>query len=199
MTQSSRNSLPGFTLAETLVVIAIVSVVGVAVSSMITFFYRSNAYVFQQTASLDSGRRGLNYSFRNLREASYGDDGSFPISNAATSTVTFYADVNNDGSIERVRVYLAGNTLYREETTSTGNPSTYVGQTGKVSTIATYVVNGTSTPLFRYYNSAGTELTPPLDVSEISSVATEVSVDLNPARAPDIFTLRASATIRNQY
>jgi prepilin-type N-terminal cleavage/methylation domain-containing protein len=195
----SRNIHRGFTLAETVVVIAIVSVVSLAVMNLITFFYKSNAYVFQQTAALDSAHRGIAQSFRNIREASYGDDGSYPIAVAATSSITFYADVDNDGPIERVRVYKQGGTLYRGITKSAGNPSSYAGQTEKISTIATTVVNATSTPIFRYFTATGTELTSPINVSNIASISTELSVDLNPTRAPDIFTLRASATLRNQH
>jgi prepilin-type N-terminal cleavage/methylation domain-containing protein len=187
----------GFTLAETVVVIAIVAVVGLAVTSMIAFFYKSNAYVFQQTSALDSAHRGVEYSFLNIREASYGDDGSYPVAQAATSSITFYADVDNDGPIERIRVYLAGGTLYRGVTNSAGSPPTYSGQTEAISTIATNVVNAPAVPIFRYFNKDGTELTTPINVSDIASVATELSVDLNPSRAPDIFTLRASATLRN--
>lgn len=197
MMQYSRNSMRGFTLAETLVVIAIVAVVGLAVTSMIAFFYKSNAYVFQQTSALDSAHRGVEYAFLNIRESSYGDDGSYPVAQAATSSITFYADVDNDGPIEKIRVYLAQGTLYRGVTNSAGSPPTYTGQTEAVSTIATNVVNATSTPIFRYFTAAGTELTAPINVSDIASVSTELSVDLNPSRAPDIFTLRASATLRN--
>jgi len=193
----SHNPTRGFTLAETLVVIAIVSVMGIAVTSMISYFYKSNAYVFQQTSALDSAHRGIEYSFRNIREASYGDDGAYPIAQAATSSITFYADVDNDGPIERIHVYLISGTLYRAVTNSAGSPPTYVGQTEAVSTIATTVVNATSTPVFRYFNASGTELTAPINVLDIASISTELSVDLNPSRAPDIFTLRASATLRN--
>lgn len=187
----------GFTLAETLVVIVIVTVVGLAVTRLITFFYTSNAYVFQQTSALDSAHRGVEYAFLNIREASYGDDGSYPVAQAATSSITFYADVDNDGPIEKIRVYLAQGSLYRGVTNSAGSPPTYTGQTESVSTIATNVVNATSSPIFRYFTTAGTELTTPINVSDIASVSTELSVDLNPSKAPDIFTLRASATLRN--
>lgn len=196
MLPSSRN-LRGFSLAETVVSVAIIGVVGVAVMSLITYFYKSNAYVFQQTGAVDSAHRGLDYTFKNLREASYGDDGSFPVQAAATSSITFYSDVDNDGPVERVRVYLLGNTLYRTVVNSAGNPPSYAGQSQSTTTIATYVTNGTSTPIFKYYDANGAQLAAPVDVSKVASVATELSVDLNPSRAPDIFVLRASATLRN--
>jgi hypothetical protein len=54
-----------------------------------------------------------------------------------------------------------------------------------------------STPLFRYFDANGTELTGAVDVSEIASVATTLMVDINPQRAPDIYTLTQTAMLRN--
>ncbi len=189
--------LRAFSLAETIIVIAIIGVVGLALNSMIGYFYRSNAYLLQETSAIDSAHRGLEFAFGNLREASYGDDGSYPVENAATSTVTFYSDVDKDGPVEKVRLYLASGTLYRGVTNSAGNPPSYAGQTESTFTISTSVVNGTSTPIFRYYDATGAELTGTVDTSKISSISTTLRVDLNPLRAPDIFTLTGRATLRN--
>lgn len=197
MLRYSRNYHRGFTLAETIVVVAIVSVVGVALTSLIAYFYKSNSYIFQQTGAIDSAHRGLEYSFKNLREASYGDDGAYPVESAATSSIVFYSDVDNDGPVERVKIYLLNGTFYRVVTNSAGSPPSYVGQSSATTTIATSVVNATSTPIFRYYGQTGAELSAPADTSKVASVSTELRVDLNPARAPDIFTLKASATLRN--
>ena len=187
----------GFTLAETIMVVALTSVVGVAVMNMITFFYTSNAYVFQQTTAVDSAHRGLELTFKNLREASYGDDGSYPVEQGATSTITFYSDVDSDGPVEKVRIYLLNGTLYRVIINSAGSPPSYAGQSQSTTTIATSVRNTASTPIFRYYDANGVLLSTPVDTSKVTSISTELVVDLNPLKAPDIFTLRASATLRN--
>lgn len=197
MQPPSRNSFQGFTLIEMLVVIAIVSVAGVALSGLIAYFYRANGYVLQETSAVDSAHKGLDTAFEDLREASYGDDGSYPLTTAATSTVTFYSDVDGDGSVEKVRLYLTKGTFYRGVTNAAGNPPSYSGQLESINTIATYVSNATSTPIFRYYDANGTELAAPADVSKVGSIATTLQVDLNPNRAPNIFTLTARATLRN--
>lgn len=188
----------GLTLAETLVVIALTLLVGGALLSVIRMFYQNNAYIFEATTAVDSARRGLAVSLSALREASYGDDGNYPIAAAATSSITFYSDIDSDGGIERVKVWVYQDSLYRVVTNAAGNPPSYTGQTGASTTIATHVRNGTSTPVFAYYDSAGTQLsTTSPDVSDIASVAATLMVDINPSRAPNILTLTGGATIRN--
>jgi type II secretory pathway pseudopilin PulG len=189
--------MKAFTIAETLVVIAILGTVGITLSNMIVYFYRSNTYLLEQTSAVDSANRGLDRAYTSVREASYGEDGSYPVASAATSTVTFYSDVDSDGPVEMVRLYLSGETLYRGVTNAAGNPPTYVGQTEAVTTISTAVKNATSTPLFRYYNVSGAELTGTIDITQVRSVRTRIDVDLNPSRAPNIVTLERTATLRN--
>lgn len=196
--QHHSLSPKGFTLVEMLVVIMITGFVGVALNSMIVSFYRNNAYLLQETSAIDSAHRGLSTSFIDLREASYGDDGSYPLLSVATSSITFFSDIDGDGSVEKIHLYLQDGTFYRGITDSTSTPPTYVAQREATTTIATYVRNSSSTPLFRYYDDAGIELSSStLPIASIRSISTEVIVDLNPLRAPDIITLQETATLRN--
>jgi len=187
----------GLTLIETLVVVALMAVVGVALQYAIQYFYRANTQVLQGTAAVNSARNGVTTLSSNIREATYGDDGAYPLAQAATSSVTFYADVDKDGGVERVRTYLSGATLYRTVTNASGNPPSYAGQASATTTIATYVANGTGVPLFRYFNESGTELTGTIDTTEVASVSVTLMVDINPLRAPDIYTLTQTAMLRN--
>jgi len=185
-------------LVETLVVIAMLGTIGVALSGMIQYFYQKNAYLLEQTASLDNARRTVLDAVRTLRQASYGDDGTYPIATAATSTVTFYSDLDNDGSVEKVRYYLANGTLYRGVTESAGAPPSYAGQTESMNIIAAYVRNTAATPIFTYYDDSGAALSAiNTDASKISAVTISVWIDLNPNRAPNTFNLSETATLRN--
>lgn len=187
----------GFTLIEMLVVVALVAMVSVALSVVIVQSYRGNAYVFEAATSVDNARRGLTTSLQNLREATYGEDGAYPMAVAATSTMTFYADVDGDGPVEKVRVYLSNGTLYRGVTNAAGNPPSYSGQSEGVQTVVAYVRNATSSPLFTYYDSDGNQLATPADVAQVAFVRMSILVDLNPTRAPNVYNLQGSATLRN--
>jgi type II secretory pathway pseudopilin PulG len=189
--------MKGFTLVETVVVVSLTTLVGLGLLAMITFFYRSNAFLLEATSAVDSASRGLNEALESLREASYAEDGTYPLASAATSSVTFYGDMDDDASVERVRLYLSGYVLYRGVTNAGGNPPSYAGQTESVETIATWVKNANATPVFRYFDDDGLELTGTIDISRVRSVRTRLDVDINPQRAPNILILEGAATLRN--
>lgn len=179
------------------VVVGLTGLVGVGLLSMIAYFYRSNAYLLEATSAVDSASRGVNESLTLLRGASYGEDGSYPLLAAATSSVTFYANGDGDPAIERVRLYLSGGVLYQGLMNASGNPPSYTGQTESTSVIATWVKNGSATPAFRYFDSDGIELTGTINIASVRTVRTRFDVDINPQRAPNILTIEGGATLRN--
>ncbi len=187
----------GFTLIETIVVIAMTALIAVTLGVIIVYFYKTNTYTLEQSTAVAQARRGVEDAMRYMREASYGSDGSYPVASAATSSITFYANINSDPAIEQVTYTLQGGTLYRIVAEPTGTLPSYAGATLSTTTVATSVVNGPSTPVFRYFDNTGAELLAPVDASKIASVETTVVVDADVNRAPVSFTLSGGATLRN--
>lgn len=179
-----------------MVIIAIISSAGLALQNSLAGFYQKNAYIFESASSVDIANRGLRVSLSNLREASYGADGSYPIEAIATSSVIFYADTDGNGIVEKIKLNLIGTTLFRTDTKPAGNPPSYTGQAPATSTIAMNLRNATSTPIFRYYDSEGAQILTASPQS-VSSVSVRMDVDLNPRRAPAISTMSGTATLRN--
>jgi type II secretory pathway pseudopilin PulG len=195
--RSNPISVRGFTLIETVIVISLTVIVGAALMGAVEFFYRTNDYVIQENAAVQNARLGISAAMQTLREASYGDDGSYPIANAATSTITFYANIQGGTSVQRIRYYLQGLTLYRGVTTAVGNPPSYSGQPEVITTVATNVRNTAAIPLYQYYDSSGTLLAAPVTLSSIASVVTTLKIDVDPNRSPAPYTLIGSAMLRN--
>lgn len=184
------------TLVELLVTIALTSVVVAALGFLIQHFYKTNAYVLEQSRAVESARRSIENAMADLREASYGADGSYPVSAAATSSVTFYADTNGNSAVEKTRYYLSNTTLYRG-TTEPSAAGSYAGQPETTTLVVNDIRNGTSTDLFSYYNRDGEPLVHPVNLAQIASAKAVVLTDVNPNRAPNVYTLRGSATLRN--
>lgn len=188
--------LNAFTLVETVVVIALTALIFITLGTLLAYFYKTDTYTLEQATQVEQARRGVQDAMRYLRQASYGSDGSYPIGNAATSTITFYSNTDTDSAIERVTYSLINGILYEVITQPAGNPPSYSGAVS-TSTLSTPVVNGTSTPVFRYFDNTGAELLPPVNVGAIASVRTTIIVDADINRAPVSFTLSGAATLRN--
>lgn len=186
-----------FTLIETIVVVGLTAFILITLTFLIQYFYKTNAYALEQSQAVNSARRSVENAVADLREASYGADGSYPIMEAATSSVLFYANVDSDPAIEKVRYYLSGTTLYRGTTKPAGSPPSYAGQTETTTLVVDNIRNGSSVPLFSYYDASGTLLSAPITIADIASVTITVLTDVNPNRAPNVYTLIGSATLRN--
>lgn len=189
----------GFTLIETLVAVALTSVVIVALGVLIQYFYKTNGYALEQVQAVNSARQSIENAMRDLREASYGADGAYPISSAATSSITFYANIDTDLPVERVRYFLSGTTLYRGATDPAGSPPSYASQPETMTLVVDNIRNTDATPLFTYYDASGAVLTAPINVAEIASIRIEVLTDVNPERAPNVYTMDGAATLRNLH
>ncbi len=197
--KKKSGAAAGFTLIETVVVVALTAFIMVTLTSIIWYFYRTNAYTIQQTQAVNSARVSIEHAMADFRQASYGADGSYPLLAAATSTATFFADTDGSGSVEKERYYLSGTTLYRGTTVAAGSPPSYLGQPETTTLVVDNIRNGTSTPLFTYFDSNGNQLSDPVDTAAVASVVITVQTDVDPNRAPTIYTLTGSATLRNVH
>ena len=96
----------GFTIIETSVVIFIFVALMGAVFGSILMLYRIHSYTWQQSVAIDEARRGIKVMVREIREATTGEDGSYPIEKAEDKEFIFYSDIDKDGEVERVRYFL---------------------------------------------------------------------------------------------
>ncbi len=182
---------------EMIVTLAIFLLVMGAIVNSILFFYRANSNSLEQAIQIENARRGIELFVRDVRESTYGDDGGYPVTSIATSSMVFYSDTDADGAIERIRYSLAGQRLSRNVTDPTGTPPVYSGG-GVTTTVSEYVRNfDENVSVFRYYNASSTEVLPTGSISSIVSVTINLIVDVVQKHTPGTFTLSESATIRN--
>jgi len=180
----------GFTLIETVVVVALTSLIMGVLGSLLIYFYRTNAHVFQQVQATLEARRGIEDAVRLVREASYDPAGSYPVLTAATSTLSFSSDLDNDDVLEPITYTLTSGVLSRTATLSgTGQSTTII--------VSSAVANSTTTPIFRYFDSAGVELTDPVDRADIATIRVTLVIEADINRGPSAFTLSGNATLRN--
>jgi type II secretory pathway pseudopilin PulG len=196
--EKKKNLYRGFSIIETMTVISVFTLVMVVLSASVISFYRTNAYSIEQSSAVESGRRGVDKLTRDLREATFSDEGSYPIVEIASNSITFYSNIDSDSGIEWVRYYLDGSTLYREIRKASGTPLRYPSTPGEVSVISEHVRNPLQNmPIFRYFDTEGNQLTEYTSVASVSFVQVNLVVNVNPQKLPNEFVIRSSATLRN--
>ena len=188
-----------FTLVETLVTVAIIAALSIAIGDAILYFYRAEETAALQSDTVRTARGAFDSMVRDIREASYGADGSQPIASMSGYALTFFADTNNDGSSDRISYRVSGTSLFKSITLPSGNPPFYSGWIdSSTASIAEGVRNlADGHILFRYYDAAGNEITDYSRTADVASVLIRFIVRENPTRAPE-FTLESTVTLRNR-
>jgi type II secretory pathway pseudopilin PulG len=187
----------GMTLIETVVWVAVTLAMMLAIVTSVQYFYRTNNYAVEQAAAVSSAQRGIESMVKTMREAAYSSNGAYPIIAISTSSVAFYADVDSDPFIERLRFFIDGNSLKRGLIDPSGDPPSYTNPetTSSVSDSVRNIEQGVTT--FRYYDVNGNPMTDLSDISALRFIEVTVVVNINPYRLPNQFTLRSTAALRN--
>lgn len=95
-----------FTLIETLITLSIFFLMIGIISGSIFILYYTSSYQFQQALAIAEARKGIEKMAKEIREAKMGEQGSYPIEYAGDKEFIFYADIDNDKRVERVRYFL---------------------------------------------------------------------------------------------
>lgn len=195
------NYKKGFTLAELLISIFIISLLTVVINSFARdVFYMSYTLSDSMSAQFDA-RHIVDSMASELREASQSSLGAYPLVLTGDNSITFYSDLNNDGLEEQVRYFLSSTTLEQGVVVPTGSPLSYNQANEKISTLISSVVSSSTQPIFQYYPStyAGTSnpLTQPVNINNVSFVKITVIIDKNTNHAPSQVVVTSGVSLRN--
>ncbi len=191
----------GFTVVELIIVLSIMMLLVVVVSTFQKDIFSLNTNVQSNLNAQLDARHLVKVIVTELRKTSQSPLGSYPIELASTTGVTFYTDVGNNGTIDKVRYFLSGSTIRRGVITPSGNPLTYNSGSEVLTTIMDSVVSSSTLPIFQYYSSAydGTNgaLATPVDIASIRLVKINIIIDKDPNREPAPLVVTSNVTLRN--
>lgn len=201
----TRNSwIYGFTLVEAILSVFIFTILTLGVSAVTLTILKSYRQQSQSLSNIDQVTMVSSKFTNELRNAAYGNDGSYPINTAGDSQIIFYSgSINNAPAVDRIRYYLSGDTLYKGVTTPTGSPLTYNLAGEVVESVQNNVVNGTTnTPVFYYYdgnyNGSGNPITQPVNVNQIKFIKINLIVLKQPGiSTTTTFIFNTGVAIRN--
>lgn len=198
-----RQSLQGMSLVELIVAMSILTMVMGGMSLFFSRIWQTQAFTLQTGQASFMASRGVEGIVDLIRNARTGADGSFPVATATAAEFTFFADTDHDDTIERVHIFYdtasTPKTIkYGITEPTTATPPTYPASDGTVYTLANYVVNGASDPVFTYYDSANSQLSATPIVSTVRMVNVSILVNTGSGNIGDI-VLSSYASLRNLW
>jgi prepilin-type N-terminal cleavage/methylation domain-containing protein len=199
-----KIKITGFTLTETMVAISIFTILAFGVSTLFSHIFISSRNRLTSISNIDSARTVATNFINEIRIASIGNDGGYPLNQASDSQIIFYSNYGqNPGVIAKIRYYLNENILNKGITIPTGSPLTYNSAQEKITMAQDNIIN-TGQPIFYYYdgNYNGSSSTPPLAQPINVNLVKYVAINMDILRqsstiSTSTFTVSAGASIRN--
>ena len=196
----NHNLRSGFSVIEVLMSIFILTLIGLAVYSFQKDVFSLNKIISGSLTAQDEARRALKSMSAGIRTASPSSLGAYALTQTATSSFTFYSNIDDDSFKERVRYFLDGTTLKKGVIKPSGTPLTYNPANEAISEIVHDVANATSS-VFSYYdaNYDGTTqpLPEPIDIAAVRLVKITVAIDKDSQTSPGPITLTTQISMRN--
>lgn len=192
---SQQNT--GFTLIEIVIALALFS--GIVLATGFFLNYMSNVGIFfgEGLTAQQEVQEVFRAMITELRSMAPSNTGSYPIAEAATSSLLFYGDIDKDNLFERIRYFLDGTILKKGVIKPSGNPFTYNPANEEISFSVRNII-ATSSAIFSYYdkNYSGSEpaMTPPVNISDIRLIKVDIAINqgAQPRQIPMTFSIQVA-------
>lgn len=194
-----RSLQQGLTLTEVLVVVALSTLLMLAIAGAVTQFYILNGHVIAQRQAIQEAERGMTQLLRDVRAMTFALDGTYPLQARSTSSISFFVDATGNGTPDFVTYAVRGDRLERDVHIATGTSLAVDTDTPDVTqVIAESVQNGVlGQPLFSYTTRSGVPATPSDPIPSIAFITLSLLVNVDPNRISQPTELRSSASPRN--
>jgi len=192
------------TIVEMLVAIFIFTIGIAGFTLLFSRTWRVNKYTLEMGQSSIAVSQGVKQIVNYVRGARQGDDGSYPLKSAANNDLVLYSDYDKDNVTERLHFYKSGQDILMGVTNPTTiMPKSYPVSDQQILTIAKYIVNDASTPIFYFYDkdyyggATQNPLATPATVSDVRIIKIYLHINIDPYRTPDNIEMESLVKIRN--
>jgi len=190
----------GFSLAEILIATAIATIIFFAVFRFGNSVFSLNSDAQKSLSAQSDARQILKTMAKELRSASPSSLGSYPISLASATSITFFVNLDNDAYKEQVRYYVQDKELKKGVTKPSGSPLAYNLSNEKTSILVHDLNNGTS-PTFEYFDSSYTgtssPLTQPVQITAVRLVRITLIIEPDPNKSAGALKATSQVFLRN--
>lgn len=148
------SNICGFTLLEFLVVVGITVIIGGVGATLLIGNTKNQLFLNEQNDALEKVKQAVKMIVQEAREANNADNGAYPIELADKLVFVFYANIDADLKVERIRYFFdsASGSLAKGVTKPTGSFAVYDSVNENISIIVSNIANTSSNPIFQYYN-----------------------------------------------
>jgi prepilin-type N-terminal cleavage/methylation domain-containing protein len=192
----------GITLIELLVALTIGTVLIVAVTDTLRMVLVLTTQKPLSLQAIDQARTTASTFSNELRNATIGSDGSYPLAEASSTEIIFFTPYRSgtSPSVRRIRYYVASSTLYKGVTTQSGTPPSYVIANEQITKLLPLA--SSTTKLFTYYDESytgsSTPLVQPVSVTNVTYVQMSLSMLRKDERnSTSTFTFTSGSSVRN--
>ncbi len=191
---------PGFSLIETVIAVAILGLIILAVGLFQGNIFRFNTALNNQLTGQFESRQAIEKITAEARVAATAGNGAYPLESVLDSSLIFFSNVDSDAGIERIRYFVSGTTLRRGIIEPLGSPVTYPSANETITTVLNNLANG-ATSVFSYYNTNYTGIESPLpqpvDARVVRFIIVTFIVDKDLTRPPAALQTRSGINLRN--
>ncbi len=192
------KSHKAITLVETVVYMGVFSLIMTAIASLSLLMYKSSDFALSSSFATAEARRALFVAVKTIRKASFADNGAYPVVSMEPYEFVFYSDTDNDGKIEKVRLFADNGSFKMGITKSQGLPPQYLPENETVKTVSNFTVNEQkASPIFVYLDSDLQVIDDPSRILDLKAVRFEILIDKDPNRPPSPYKFSNSITLRN--
>lgn len=196
----------GLTLVEMLVSIVIFMLIMGGFVMLFNKSFKANSFVIEEGETTRIATAAIDILAGDLRKVRQADNGDYAIKSGNDFDLVVYLDDDSDGITERVHYYLDGDNLTKGITKpNTALPPVYPNEDQTIKTIANYVMNTSSQPIFYYYNkdypgdivNNPLNISPVLEVDQVKLVRVYLWINIKPLTAPDNVVFETFIDLRN--
>lgn len=194
------------TLVEVLVAIAIMLITTQGFAFLLSRSLDMNKFILEEGIASANASHVVNKTVRELRKIRQSDNGSYPIVSGSDFDLKVYIDIDGDGATERVHYFLdQPNDLFKIGVTNPQGttPVSYPVADDTVITLAKYITNTATDPIFYYYNqnypgdTVNNPIATPVATGNVRLVRVHFMVNIDPIHAPNNINVESFADLRN--
>jgi len=195
-----KNKQKGFSTLEMIIAMFIFLIIGIAIVTFQLNLFSLNKISGNNLIAQEDMRQILKTIASEIRSMAPSNMGAYPITEAGTSTLSFYTNTDSDSLQEKVRYFLEDTTLKKGTIKPTGNPLIYNDASETIKELAHDMANGTTSIFYYYdtdYDGTSDPLDQPVDIPLIRLIKVNVIIDNDPIKSPPPLSMTTQVSIRN--